>query len=69
MSCCFTPFCNWLKSWFVSNEKQIEDETVVMANKLVAILLPLIKQELENVIDSKFPEFKSITDEIINEVL
>ena len=69
MTCCFTPFCDWFKNWFISNEKVIEDEFVVIANKIMPIILPLIKQELENIIDTKYSAFKTITDEIINEVL
>ena len=69
MTCCFTPIFQWFKNWFISNEKVIEDEFVVIANKIVPIILPLIKQELENIIDTKYPAFKTITDEIINEVL
>ena len=68
-NCCFAPICQWFKNWFISNEKVIEDEFVVIANKIVPIILPLIRQELENIIDAKYPAFKTITDEIINEVL
>ena len=69
MTCCFTPICQWFKNWFLVHEKEIEDEFVVIANKIVPIILPLIRQELENIIDTKYPQFKTITDEIINEVL
>ena len=69
MTNCFSPFYNWLKSWFVSNESQIDKECGMIANKIVPILLPLIKTEIENIIDAKFPELKPITDPIINEVL
>ena len=69
MTNCFTPICQWFKNWFIANEKEIEDEFVVIANKIVPIILPLIKQELENIIDAKYPALKDITDEIINEVL
>ena len=65
MTCCFTPISQWFKNWFVVHEKEIEDEFVVIANKIV----PLIRQELENIIDTKYPALKDITDEIINEVL
>ena len=69
MTNCCSPFYNWLKSWFVANENQIDKECEMIANKIVPILLPLIKQEIENILDSKFPEFKPITDPIVNEVL
>ena len=68
-NCCYSPICQWIKNWFISNEKEIEDEFVVIANKIVPIILPFIRQELENIIDTKYPELKPITDEIINEVL
>ena len=69
MTCCFTPFCDWFKNWFIANESEIDKETEIIASKIVSILLPLIKQELENIIDTKYPAFKTITDEIVNEVL
>ena len=69
MTCCCSPFYNWFKNWFISNENQIDKECEIIANKIMPIILPLIKQELENIIDTKYPAFKTITDEIINEVL
>ena len=69
MTNCCTPICLWLKSWFIANENQIDKECEIIANKIIPIILPLIKQELENIIDTKYPAFKTITDEIINEVV
>ena len=69
MTCCFTPFCDWLKSWFISNENQIDKECEIIANKIIPIILPLIKSEIENILDTKFPELKPITDQIVNQVL
>ena len=69
MTCCCSPFYNWLKSWFIANEKEIDKETEIIASKIVSIILPIIKQELENIIDTKFPELKPITDQIVNQVL
>ena len=69
MTCCCSPFYNWLKSWFFANENQIDKETEIIASKIVSIILPLIKQDLENIIDTKFPELKPITDQIVNQVL
>ena len=69
MTCCCSPFYNWSKSWFFANESEIDKECEIIANKIMPIILPLIKQELENIIDTKYPELKPITDEIINEVL
>ena len=69
MTCCCSPFYDWFKNWFIANEKEIKDEFVVIANKIIPIILPLIRQELENIIDAKYPALKDITDEIINEVL
>ena len=68
-NCCYSPICLWIKNWFVSNESQIDKECEMIANKIVPILLPLIKTEIENILDSKFPELKPITDPIVNEVL
>ena len=69
MTNCCSPFYNWLKSWFVANENQIDKECEMIANKIILIILPLIKTEIENIIDAKFPELKTITDPIVNEVL
>ena len=69
MTNCCSPFYNWLKSLFIANENQFDKECEIIANKIIPIILPLIRQELENIIDAKYPAFKTITDEIINEVL
>ena len=69
MTNCFTPICQWLKSWFIANESEIDKETEIIANKIIPIIFPLIKTEIENIIDRKYPALKDITDEIINEVL
>ena len=69
MTCCYSPICQWIKNWFVSNESQIDKETEIIANKIIPIILPLIKTEIENIIDAKYPAFKTITDEIVNQVL
>ena len=69
MTNCCSPLCQWLKSWFVSHENDIDKETEMIANKIIPIILPLIKTEIENIIDAKFPELKPITDQIVNEVL
>ena len=69
MTNCCTPICQWIKIWFISNENQIDKECEIIANKIIPIILPLIKTEIENIIDAKYPAFKTITDEIINEVL
>ena len=69
MTNCFTPICQWFKNWFIANENDIDKETKMIANKIIPIILPLIKTEIENIIDAKFPELKPITDQIVNEVL
>ena len=69
MTCCYSPICLWLKSWFIANEQQLDKETEIIANKIVPIILPLIKTEIENIIDAKYPSFKTITDEIVNQAL
>ena len=68
-NCCYSPICQWIKNWFISNENQIDKECEIIANKIIPIILPLIKTEIENIIDAKFPELKPITDPIVNEVL
>ena len=68
-NCCYSPICQWFKNWFIANESEIDKETEIIANKIIPIILPLIKTEIENIIDAKYPAFKTITDEIINEVL
>ena len=67
--CCHSPICQWLKSWFIANENKIDKESEIIANKIIPIILPLIKTEIENIIDTKYPQLKSITDQIVNEVL
>ena len=69
MTNCCSPFYNWLKSWFIANENQIDKECEIIANKIVPIILPLIKTEIENIIDARYPALKDITDQIVNEVL
>ena len=69
MTCCCSPFYNWLKSWFFANESEIDKECEIIANKIIPIILPFIKTEIENILDSKFPALKDITDPIVNEVL
>ena len=69
MTNCCTPFYEWCKSWFVSHENEIDKECEIIANKIIPIILPLIKTEIENILDSKFPALKDITDPIVNEVL
>ena len=68
-NCCYSPICQWIKNWFISNENQIDKECEIIANKIIPIILPLIKTEIENILDSKFPALKDITDPIVNEVL
>lgn len=66
---CFPSFFKWLKSWFISNENEIDKESEMIANRVIPIILPLIRTEIKNIIDTKHPAFKTITDEIVNEVL
>ncbi len=67
---CFNDFTNYIKSFFVKNEEQINRETQILVDKLVPILLPIIKNEIENLVNSKIPlQIQPITNEIINTVL
>ena len=67
---CFNDFINYIKSFFVKNEDQIKIEMYHLANAIVPIILPIIKQEIENIINQRIPtQFQIPVDNIINKVL
>ena len=67
---CFNDFTNYIKSFFVKNEDQIKIEMYHLANAIVPIILPIIKQEIENIINQRIPtQFQIPVDNIINKVL
>ena len=72
MTCCncWNDFTNYIKSFFVKNEDQIKIEMYHLANAIVPIILPIIKQEIENIINQRIPtQFQIPVDNIINKVL
>ena len=72
MTCCncWNDFTEYIKSFFVKNEDQIKIEMYHLANAIVPIILPIIKQEIENIINQRIPtQFQIPVDNIINKVL
>ena len=72
MTCCncWNDFTNYIKSFFVKNEDQIKIEMYHLANAIVPIILPIIKQEIENILNQRIPtQFQIPVDNIINKVL
>ena len=67
---CLNDFTEYIKSFFVKNEEQIKTEMIILAHQLIPILLPIIKTEIENIINQRLPESLQIpVDNIINKVL
>ena len=72
MTCCncWNNFTEYIKSFFVKNEEQIKTEMIILVHQLIPILLPIIKTEIENIINQRLPESLQIpVDNIINKVL
>ena len=72
MTCCncWNDFTEYIKSFFVKNEDQIKIEMYHLANAITPIILPIIKQEIENIINQRIPtQFQIPVDNIINKVL
>ena len=67
---CFNDFTNYIKSFFVKNEDQIKIEMYHLANAIIPIILPIIKQQIEDIINQRIPTQLQIpVDNIINKVL
>ena len=67
---CWKDFTEYIKSFFVKNEEQIKTEMIILVHQLIPILLPIIKTEIENIINQRLPESLQIpVDNIINKVL
>ena len=67
---CFNDFTNYIKSFFVKNEDQIKIEMYHLANAIVPIILPIIKQQIEDIINQRIPtQFQIPVDNIINKIL
>ena len=72
MTCCncWNDFTNYIKSFFVKNEDQIKIEMYNLANAIVPIILPIIKQQIEDIINQRIPtQFQIPVDNIINKIL
>ena len=67
---CFNDFTNYIKSFFVKNEEQIKSEMYHLANAIIPIILPIIKQQIEDIINQRIPlQFQIPVDNVINKVL
>ena len=66
---CWNDFTEYIKSFFVKNEEQIKTEMIILVHQLIPILLPIIKTEIENIINQRLPEsLKAPVDNLINKV-
>ena len=59
---CWNDFTEYIKSFFVKNEEQIKTEMIILAHQLIPILLPIIKQQIEDIVNQRIPgPLKSLT--------
>ena len=67
---CWNDFTEYIKSFFVKNEEQIKTEMIILAHQLIHILLPIIKQQIEDIINQRIPgPLKIPVDNVINKIL
>ena len=67
---CFNDFTSYIKSFFVKHEDQIKIEMYHLANAIIPIILPIIKQQIEDIINQRIPlQFQIPVDNVINKVL
>ena len=67
---CFNDFTSYIKSFFIKNEDEIKIQMLYLAQELLPIILPIIKQEVENIINQRLPNQLQIPiDNLINKVL
>lgn len=67
---CWNDFTEYIKSFFVKNEEQIKTEMIILAHQLIPILLPIIKQQIEDIINQRIPgPLKIPVDNVINKIL
>ena len=67
---CFNDFTSYIKSFFIKNEDEIKIQMLHLAQELLPIILPIIKQEVENIINQRLPNQLQIPiDNLINKVL
>ena len=72
MTCCncWNNFTEYIKSFFVKNEEQIKTEMIILAHQLLPILLPIIKQQIEDIVNQRIPgPLKIPVDNVINKIL
>ena len=72
MTCCncWKDFTEYIKSFFVKNEEQIKTEMIILAHQLIPILLPIIKQQIEDIVNQRIPgPLKIPVDNVINKIL
>ena len=72
MTCCncWNDFTEYMKSFFVKNEEQIKTEMIILAHQLLPILLPIIKQQIEDIVNQRIPgPLKIPVDNVINKIL
>ena len=67
---CFNNFTEYIKSFFVKNEEQIKLEMYNLVNSIIPIILPIIKQQIEDIINQKIPsQYQMPIDNVVNNVL
>ena len=67
---CWNDFTEYIKSFFVKNEEQIKTEMIILAHQLLPILLPIIKQQIEDIVNQRIPgALKIPVDNVINKIL
>ena len=72
MTCCncWNDFTEYIKSFFVKNEEQIKTEMIILAHQLLPILLPIIKQQIEDIVNQRITgPLKIPVDNVINKIL
>ena len=72
MTCCncWNNFTEYIKSFFVKNEEQIKTEMIILAHQLIPIILPIIKQQIEDIVNQRIPgPLKIPVDNVINKIL
>ena len=67
---CWNDFTEYIKSFFVKNEEQIKTEMIILTHQLLPILLPIIKQQIEDIVNQRIPgPLKIPVDNVINKIL
>ena len=67
---CWNDFTEYIKSFFVKNEEEIKLEMYHLVNSILPIILPIIKKEIENIINQKIPsQYQIPMDNVVNNIL